>query len=347
LTTVSPSATTNVIISANTVANYTAQTVNLSFGTFSHSSDLSVAIASGGSSICSLPTQSSTCSIPVSITLTNTANAQTSYSIPAIGTRTSPTNPPEVQTGTISVNVTGPDCHTGCCGSSCGGGPTITSCTNSANGQSITQGTSVTLHVTVTDGSGSYTYSWTGTGDGLVGNDNPHTYQPPVGGPYIPQVKVIDSVSGQSVTSSSGTCGSVTVTGGTSGVTKPELWPGLSGDNTGKYSSYFLTSGPTSAPLTIHRYPGDSATVSYTYPNDGSLTNCTGLPINYVGSGSAPSPSGWTTLNTSGSGYINLPNLIQGIYTLQYYCTKTSDNLTRVLGNPVEIDVTPSTIREQ
>jgi hypothetical protein len=217
-----------------------------------------------------------------------------------------------------------------------------------------TDGTTIFLTATSTGfGGDTLSYSWT-AGSGFanfVGSSPSYNSTPSSAGNYSPQVSVTDiNHSGNNRTNIS--CGGpYTINGSGGGVTKPELWPG-SPSSVSNYSNYFRTSGPNSAPLTTHAYPGDSVKVSYAYP--GTLTGgCIGTITPSGGATAQPTtnPTDWSALLSGNiSSSIQLQSLSQGVYTLQYSCKPPPVQGVQqpsVSSNPVEIDVSPSTIREQ
>ena len=182
--------TVNVTIVANS-PYISDQTVNLSFGSFTGSSDLSVATTS--SSVCNLTTSNTSCSIPVQISL-NTASPSSQYNIPAIGTR----NDSVFRSGNIVVNVT-------CNGGSCGGNLTAICPTTQINA-SLPNGGSYSVNTgdaSVSGGTGPYKYNWSnGTGFTVFSN-NPFAtldYSSLPGGMYNPQVEVKDTYNNNTAT---------------------------------------------------------------------------------------------------------------------------------------------------
>jgi hypothetical protein len=355
LTTAAPTAPASVTIAETNGLN---QTINLSFaGMYSSNdyspNDLMVAITS--SSICILSSSHPSCVIPVSVTLRNTTNAQTSYSIPAIGTRTSPTNPPEVETGTILVNVTGPNCHTGCCGSGCVG-LTVTCL--------YTPPTSLPASMTVSltsNGVAPVTYKW--ADNNSTNSSRIFSFNSSSQNPYpLPGVSVVDA---NGNTGSISSCGSVNLTGNNQTVTVPELWP-----NTSKPA--ILDSTAASNPSAVKNIllattarPGSNVKINYALPN--SAVTCYGIQD------SGPSLNEWTgganqSSYDSVSGSVTLHNLVQGVYKIHLgRCIDTSlitqahnnsfmaalenlfatNNGSIQNSNTVEIDVAPSTIQEK
>jgi hypothetical protein len=233
---------------------------------------------------------------------------------------------------------------------SCTSVPTISACTNSKNGMTIIYGTQVELNATVSGGSGSYTYSWGGTGTGFTGSGNPYTYQPLAGGTYTPVVTVTDSVSGQSVTSSLGTCGSLTVNSNSPvTITSPLLWIHSSGNSSDSSCLNNFFNNPS-----ISKYckvlksvgVGSSVKVDYVWPNN--FSTCTStmssnnpntLPGWYNGT------SGISLHLDSGSvlGSTTLTALPKGVYKIGFTC---NSGIISTTSNSVEIDVTPSSVQE-
>jgi hypothetical protein len=237
---------------------------------------------------------------------------------------------------------------TTCPGGSCGG-PTV-SCSLS-NPPSTTFSSSIGGSITVSSsnisnpsgGTGTgYKYRWSnGIGNWTASSSSPTaTLSYPVNTPpntYQPLVQVEDS---SGTVSSPAICGSVTVTGINGGPSIPELWPGSSA----KQSNYNFSNNPT---LTTHAHPGDSVQVSYAWPNANSKNDCVGKTANTGLSNSLE----WNNLDlgTTGSGSKTFTSVNLGIYTLGYTCTDSTDQAHPVIthSNPVEIDVTLSSVRER
>jgi hypothetical protein len=279
-------------------------------------------------------------------TMVNTGNAL----CPSVTVPT-PVNP------TVSCSLSNPPVAT--FQSSTGGSVAV----SSSNISTPSGGTGTGYEYQWSNGIGHWT-GWSSSADA--------TLQYPINTPpgsYQPIVQIKDSSGTFSIPPTS--CGSVKVPVTPGGGTKPELWPGQPGDNTSNpsFSLYFSDQnfGPTSAPLTIHRHPGDSVTVSYALP-DNTVT-CQGIldsgPALNEWTGGGATQSSFSSISSS----VTLHIMIPGIYTIHLgncidisLITKTSNNIFMAAlenlfatnndgsisdSNKVEIDVTPSTVREQ
>jgi hypothetical protein len=227
---------------------------------------------------------------------------------------------------------------TTCPGGNCGGNTITASCSVSPTTLPVGGGTvTITLSNIQESGgySGPFNYTWGGS-PGAINSGHTASYTTTVtSGSLYPTVSITDP-NGNSLNNYS--CGSVTVAGG--GPSIPELWPG----SPAKQLNYDFSNNPT---LTTHAHPGDSVQVSYKWSNINSKNDC-------VATGGNTLNPKWdntydlTTNSPSGSGSQTFTGLNLGIYTLGYTCKDTSDknNTITTYSNPVEIDVTPSTVQE-
>jgi hypothetical protein len=371
-----PTATSTITIARD--SNYTSDAfISPSIGTFSNgtfSNDISPSVKQL-SSDCVLHTGTDHCDYYMAVTLNpNVSSPLPSYTIPLIGTRRSDS---AVQNGSTIVTVTTTSCTPGTPGCPPGSVPTVSSCTiPGLPTGNVSSPYTLSLNgasATASGGSGGYTYSWSDDTTNFFSLTDFANIVTNLGASTYIYVKAKDS---SGATSLSYPCGKITIgdTPPPGGPSIPELWPNVNKPNPNSINfipdplnsnNTIAVAVNSTSPITLttHAYPGDSKTVSFA---GSTLTNC--AMITSLNGIVQTSDSDWVNIlnGDSSSGSNQLQSLVQGVYKLKYSCQKsiaytnsnpimaalhnlfaTTGNIETVYSNTIEIDVTPSTIREQ